>query len=136
MPARGGWSAFALAAVVACGGRAPAPAPPRPPDPAAIARQLDEDLARLGEVAHARLGDCPGLVAELEPLVARMQLHVDEANHAAADPEIAHALRVEMDRYAERASARAEPIAQDLATTYLGCKSEALFTLIKRIPHW
>lgn len=65
-----------------------------------------------------------------------MQLHVDQANRAAADPAQARALRAEMDRYAAHANQVADPIAEDLAATYLGCKSEPLFTLIKRIPHW
>ena len=109
---------------------------PKGPDAKQLAAQLHADLVELGAIAKRKRGDCPGLVAELQPHVALMKRHADELDRAAIDPKFAEAWRAEANVYAAQMSALTDAIAKDLAESYGACKSDELLTVINGIPEW
>jgi hypothetical protein len=122
--------------LAACGGTTRAPAKPAGPDAKQLSAQLHDDLVELGAIAKRKLGDCPALIVELKAHVPRMQEHVDTINRAASDPAFATAWRTEASAYAAQKSQLTDAIAKDLATSYLGCKSDELLVVINAIPSW
>ncbi len=108
--------------IAACGGHAaPPPAPPQPSEAEKLAASLDDDLARLGEIAHRLRGKCPELIAELRPHVERMKQHHDQVQHLLADTKQAAELKQALAAYNTRAGGKAEAIAEDLGATYKAC---------------
>jgi len=109
--------------VAACGGHAAAPPPPKPAplDARTLAKQLDEDLIELGEIAHRLRGKCRELIAELRPHVARMQQHHASVTLMLEDATQAADLERELASYAKHAAGTANGIADDLGATYLTC---------------
>jgi len=106
----------------ACRHAPPSPTPTPPPSEAEqLAAALDDDLARLGEIAHRLRGHCPALIAELRPHVARMKQHHDRVQHLLADPKQASELKQALAAYNTRAGGKAEAIADDLGATYRTC---------------
>lgn len=121
-----------ILALVACGGRQAAP---KQPEPAAIARQLHEDIVRLADIAKRRRGDCDAMVTELRPHVARMRAHAEDVKRTLADPVRGPELRRHVKTYDEQHRGMADAIAEDLAQTYLSCKQNAaLIDLVDQLP--
>ncbi len=106
--------------VVACGAK-PAPRPPQLPPSEALAMQLDDDLAKLAELAHRHATDCAALVIELRPHVDQMKVHAGEVEKIMADPVKGKQLKAALARYADKALGRTDAIAKDLGTAYLAC---------------
>ena len=110
-----------LVALVACGGHQQSPPKAKPPDPKAVAAQLDADLAALAEVATRTHGDCGALIDQLRPLVARMQVHFVDVQTLQADPKLGRELKTEVQHFDARAAGRSDQIGSHLAATYLSC---------------
>lgn len=108
--------------LVACGSK-PAPNPPPPLQPAALAKMLDDDMTTLGVIAHRQRGNCISLATELRPHVDRMKLHATDVEQMLTDPAKARTLKAALAGYAPN-PARTDQIAQDLGSTYLGCKDD------------
>jgi hypothetical protein len=112
---------LALILMFACGGARPAPPKPQPLDPKGLAKLLDDDLARLGEIAHRLRGKCTATIAELRPHVSRMKTHELEVQHMLEDAQQAAELKQELAAYASRAAGKSDGIAKDLGATYVAC---------------
>ncbi len=111
------------------------PHQPAKPDPKQLALDRHRDLLALADTAHRTRGNCDALVAELRPLVARMQTHITELHHAAQDPALAKQVTTELRAYDAPDRGLDEQTGADLAQTYLGCKQNTtLLDLIDRIP--
>lgn len=122
-----------LIALVACGGTPARPAPkPDRPDPATLARQLDDDMSGLADLAHRHRGNCGGLAADLPPHVERMKLHAAEVERMVDDADRARELRAALAGYAEKAPTRTAQIGQDFEATYRICQDPTQRAAIER----
>jgi hypothetical protein len=108
--------------VISCGGRAPPPTPVEL-DPAGLARLLDEDFARLGDIAHRLRGKCTETVTELRLHVARMKQHRSEVDRMLRDTRQTTELKKQLAAYSDRATGK-DQIADDLGATYLACGAQ------------
>jgi hypothetical protein len=117
--------------LVACGPKSSKPAF----DTAKLARELHEDLMKLGEIAKQHRGDCPGLIGALEPHVVRMESHAAEVARAQKDDEVAKRLRADVKTYDDKHAGVADAIGADLGASYQTCPdNKQLLQLIDRIP--
>lgn len=117
--------------MLGCGGK---PAPKRP-DPKSIAAALDADLRQLHAIATRLEGKCDPLVAELQPHVAKMRVHVDEAKQAMSDPEIAPALKREVRAFGQQHAALGDATGESLAKSFIACNQDArLEAIVRDIP--
>ena len=120
-----------LVLLVACGPKASRPKY----DTAKLARELHSDLQGLAAIAKQHRGDCPSLVAALEPHIAKMRAHADEVARVQQDPELAKQLRKEVVAYDEQHRGLAEATGDDLGASYKTCPdNKQLLQLIDRIP--
>lgn len=105
----------ALLLLVACGHPAK-PAPPAPPkvDTAALAAELDAQLAELALVLHRDRADCPALAGNLRALFVRMDATMKRAREVQKDPEAAKALTSDLKRYDAAAAERAAAMEAEL----------------------
>ena len=104
-------------------------------DTAKLARELHEDVAELGAIAKRHRGDCPGLIAELDPHVTRMRSHADEVKRVQQDVELAKQLKRDVAAYDEQNKGLADAIGGDLGASYQACPdNQQLLQLIDRIP--
>ena len=120
-----------VVALVACGPKASRPRY----DTAKLARELHTDLTELGAIAKRHRGDCPALIAALEPHVTRMRAHADEVTRVQQDPELAKQLRLDVAAYDAEHRGLADAIGGDLGASYQTCPdNKQLLQLIDRIP--
>ena len=120
-----------LLLAIACGPKASRPKY----DTARLARELHVDLQELGAIAKQHRGDCPGLIAALEPHVTKMRAHADEVARVQQDPELATQLRKDVMAYDEQHRGLAETLCGDLGASYQTCPdNKQLLQLIDRIP--
>jgi hypothetical protein len=123
--------ALIVVALIACGPKASRPAY----DTAKLARELHLDLTELGAIAKRHRGDCPALIAALEPHVARMRAHAREVARVQQDPELAKRLRRDVMAYDSEHRGLADTIGDDLGASYRTCPdNKQLLHLIDRIP--
>lgn len=120
-----------LVLAIACG-----PKSTRPKyDTAKLARELHTALTELGAIAKRHRGDCPALIAALDPHVAKMRAHADEVARVQQDPELAKQLRRDVLAYEEQHRGLADAIGGDLGASYQTCSdNKLLLHLIDRIP--
>lgn len=109
---------------VACGGK-PAPKPPQVSPAETLAKQLDEDLATLAELAHRHRADCAALAAALPPHVDQMKGHAGAVARLMADPVQGAELRTALASYADSSPGRTDRTAKDLGAAYLACPDTA-----------
>ncbi len=105
---------------VACGGK-PAPRPPQVSPAETLAKQLDDDLAKLAELAHRHAVDCGALVSVLRPHVEQMKRHAGDVELMMADPVKGAELKAALAGYADRSPGRTDQAAKDLGAAYLRC---------------
>jgi hypothetical protein len=105
---------------VACGGK-PAPKPPQVSPAETLAKQLDDDLAKLAELASRYAVDCAALAAALRPHVDQMKAHAGEVATMTSDPVRKAELEAALAGYANRSPGRTDQTAKDLGTAYLRC---------------
>ncbi len=105
---------------VACGGK-PAPKPPQISPAETLAKQLDDDLAKLAELAHRHAASCAALAVALRPHVDQMKLHAGDVATLMADPVKGKELQAALAGYADKSPGRTDAIAKDLGTAYLAC---------------
>lgn len=118
-------------ALAACGPRAHRPSY----DTAKLARELHVDLQTLGAIAKQHRGNCPTLVAALDPHVQRMRAHAEEVKHVQQDTELAKQLRRDVAAYDEQNRDLANTIGADLGASYQSCPdNKLLLEVIDRIP--
>lgn len=110
----------ALIFVLACGGK-PVPKPPQVSPAETLAKQLDDDLAKLAELAHRHAADCAALAIELRPHVDQMKVHAGDVEKTMTDPMRAKELKSALAGYADKSPGRTDAIAKDLGTAYLAC---------------
>jgi hypothetical protein len=123
--------ACAVIVLGACGSAKPRPAGP---DPAELAAALYADLVELRTIAERHQGDCPTLVAALQPLVSRMRAHKQDVDRSLAEPAVAEQLRAEVRTYDDRARGLPDAIGASLGASYTACKDDALIGVIDLIP--
>ncbi len=124
---------IALIVLLACGGK-PVPKPPQVSPAVTLAKHLDDDLAKLAELAHRHAADCAALAMELRPHVDQMKVHAGDVATMMADPMTARELEAALAGYADKAPGRTDAIAKDLGTAYLGCPdTETKYRLEKAI---
>ncbi len=124
-------SRFVLLFVIACGPKSSKPAY----DTAKLARALHDDITGLGAIAKQHRGDCPGLVAALQPHVDRMHAHGEEVKRVQQDPALAKRLRTDVAAYDDQHRGLADAIGADLGESYKTCPdNKQLLELIDRIP--
>jgi hypothetical protein len=111
---------LALILLLACGGK-PAPKPPQVSPAETLAKQLDDDLAKLAELAHRNAADCAALADQLRPHVELMKRHAVDVQIMVADPAQAADLKAALAGYADKSKGRTDAIAKDLGTAYLKC---------------
>lgn len=120
-----------LALLVACG---PKSSKPRY-DTAKLARELHLDLTELAAIAKRHRGNCPALVAALQPHVERMRAHADEVKRVQQDVETAKRLRKDVAAYDTAHAGLAEAIGADLGASYQTCPdNKPLLELVDHIP--
>lgn len=123
----------ALIFLLACGGK-PAPQPPQVSPAEMLAKQLDDDLAKLAELARRHVADCAALAVELRPHVDQMKVHADDVATMMADPRSGKELKTALAGYADKSPGRTDAIARDLGTAYLACPdTETKYRLEKAI---
>lgn len=124
-------AAIACAIAGACGGTAK----PKGYDTAKLARTLHADLVTLADIAKRHRGDCPALIAALDPHVTAMRAHADEVKRVQQDPALATQLRRDVAAYDRQHQGLAEAIGSDLGASYQHCPDDRqLLRAIDRIP--
>jgi hypothetical protein len=122
---------IALALTAACGPKASKP----PYDTAKLAHELAGDLEGLAAIAKQHRGDCPAMIAALDPHIQRMRAHADEVKRVQQDPALAQQLRRDVAAYDAQLKGLADAAGGDLGATHQACPdNKQLLDAIDRIP--
>ena len=123
----------ALALLVGCGGRSPAPQPPKV-DTRALAAELDAQLGEVAAIIHTRRSDCPMMASELRGLFVRMKVSLGHAREVQSDPELAKQLTTHLRVYDQVSADRVTAIEADFTVDATCARDPGVRDALQAMP--